>query len=164
MSIIYDALKKVEKKPEDTKSPPQKNEPKPRKLLRIFYILFALAIFSLLSLFVDRPSEMKPLIERSLMEKSSRGSFPPSIPPLPQKRIPATLTYLPQAGRQKPSSLKLPTLYLSGIFASEGEYLALINDRVVGVGDSIENAKIDKIDSDGVNIKFGGSFYRIEYP
>ena len=37
--------------------------------------------------------------------------------------------------KEKPASLKLPVFYLSGMSSSEGEYLALINDKMVTVGD-----------------------------
>lgn len=52
--------------------------------------------------------------------------------------------------------LPLPTLSLSGILYSGTESLALINGKVVPEGGTVDGAKIEKINSDEVELSFEG--------
>lgn len=55
-------------------------------------------------------------------------------------------------------------LSVTGIFFSDGEYLALINEQVVRKGDFIEGGQIQEIDVKGVRILFEDSSLRLNYP
>ena len=68
-------------------------------------------------------------------------------------------------GEKKSLPVKdLPSLSITGIFFTDGEYMALVNDKMVRVGDFVEEVQIGKIDSNGVEIEFKGSTFRLNYP
>ncbi|MFH1338676.1 MAG: hypothetical protein ABIH40_02370 [Candidatus Omnitrophota bacterium] len=141
MSIIYDALKRVEGKTEgDTKlnagSPGRKNP----KLSKAIFVVFFLIVLGSASLLVI-----------NISKKSAPHTSPvPGAPKIPPE------TPLRSKGGSG--------LSLSGVFFSDGEYVALINDRMVRVGDYIGEAQVVKIESDGVEIKFKDSTLRLSYP
>lgn len=164
MSIIYDALKRIEQKTkgaQENLGTPKRKAPKSR---RIVYVLFALIILCLLTLFVDRPSTEKSFIDRSLIGKQPSSLKTSLIPPVPKKKVPAKVIPLSAPEKESSAVKKLPPLYLTGIFFSDGEYLALINDQMVKAGDSVEGIQIEEIDSTGADIKFEGSSFRLNYP
>lgn len=61
-------------------------------------------------------------------------------------------------GRFRPEAIKefvkLPTLNLSGIIKGRGEPMAIIDNKVIGVGDMIKGAFVVKIGSDSVNMVY----------
>ena len=132
--------------------------------IRIVVVLVVLFILCLLALFVDKPSIEKSFIDRSLIGKQSRAPKIIQLPSVPKKRIPTKAIPLSAPKEKSSAAKKLPALYLTGIFFSDGEYLALMNDRIVKVGDFIEEVRIQKIDSDGVDVKFKDSSFRLNYP
>ena len=166
MSIIYDALKRIEKKTKDTEYSFDSRKRDTRKSRRIGYILLILLILCLIALFVDKPSTEKSFIERTLTGKHSIQHPKVSrITMTGKEKTPAKVMPLSAPEAEPPTTdKKLPSFYLNGIFFSDGEYLALINDQLVQTGDFIEGAQIQKIDSDGVDIKFGESSFRLSYP
>jgi hypothetical protein len=154
MSTIYDALKKVETKtkpPEQKPQPPKRSNP---KLFLLIYFICAIVLISLIHFLTLKssktPGESKITISRSHLTAPST-SQPAKPQPLSTGRIP-------------PTARKLPSLSLTGIFFSDGEYIALINNETVKVGDTIEGVQIQKIDSNGVEIKFGDSSFRLNFP
>ncbi|GAI31899.1 unnamed protein product, partial [marine sediment metagenome] len=72
-----------------------------------------------------------------------KGSRDPLVLP-PKKTVEA----------RKATPIKLPPLALKGIAWDETEPLALINDLVVKEGDTIQGAKIVKIDFDGIAVRY----------
>lgn len=133
MSIIYDALKRVEVKEKGTGGNlsshpgPKRNKP---GLLQLIYLLCILIVFGFLVIFAVNSFMGKPLL-----------------------------------GKPSKSSAQKPALYLTGIFFSDGRYMALINDRAVKIGDLIEgHGEIYKIDSSGVDIRFKDESFRLNYP
>ena len=69
-------------------------------------------------------------------------------------RDPLVLPAKKTAEARKPAPIKLPPLSLKGIAWDEAEPLALINDLVVKEGDTIQGAKIVKIDFDRVFVRY----------
>jgi hypothetical protein len=66
----------------------------------------------------------------------------------------------------EPSSAKrpLPSLQLQGLIWG-GEFpQAVVNNKVVNVGDSVEGAKVIKINRDGIEVLFDGAPYAIASP
>jgi len=82
------------------------------------------------------------LEKRGEMEKMltyHEGPRDPLAPPTKKKAEP-----------RKPAPIKLPPLLLKGIAYDETQPLALINDRVVKEGDTVQGARIGKINFDQV--------------
>lgn len=147
MSIIYEALKKVENATADAKdnlgSPKRKNS----RFLWLVYSACALLIISLAGIFIN-----------SLFVKPTS-----SLPHQP----PANITPLVAPQQLKSSEIpitKLPLFFLTGIIFADNEYLALINNQIVKVGDFIEGSRVVKINPDSVEMEFKGSSYLLRQP
>jgi hypothetical protein len=142
MSIIYDALKRLEGKTKkharlETGSP-ERGKSKLSKVIFAVFFLIALSSVSLLVIKIYKmPASHTPSVSKKLRSPKEETSSP----------------------KKEASGLSL-----SGIFFSDGEYLALINDRIVKVGDYIGKAQVVKIEPDGVEIKFKDSTLRLSYP
>lgn len=145
MSIIYDALKRVEKSASGTTAdrdrlktnPP--NKPKP-------ILVFILVILS--ALFAGN-------ITYYLLMHPKRK---PTPPPAPVIAIPAKPPE-PLVNEEKPVAplpAPDPTLTLSGVFFQHGKGYALINNRILEAGDKIEGATIKEISLEKVALDFEG--------
>ena len=159
MSIIYDALKRIESKEkglgQGQESPGVQPRRRPKQYSSKFAWLVYLAFLAIVIVLVQ-----------FLSDKASKG---PALTQTSAQK-PSHIQMLPtQPGSQSEDSLrriagrKLPNFYLTGIMLAEGQHTAIINDQVVRQGDVIEGATIDKIDSEGVEITFGDSSFRINY-
>ena len=156
MSIIYDALKKVEKS--FTKEPLQQKEiqkqPEPPKFNSKVFLLYALiiclglfignSVFRFLGRRKARPPEAATIITPAI---------PESAPSLPAASLPAQV--------RKEVSL---SLVLNGIFFSENEGYAVINNQIVKVGDTVEGATVKQIGFDEVELEFAGSTFKLNLP
>lgn len=144
MSIIYDALKKVE---QSTKSANGKNitseitkddkKQHPKKYLLygtvVLFGVFAASLF--FSLFSKKP-------------------IPQELPPPAPASSPAPIAVTaPPALEQEAKNPEQVFFALNGIFFSEDEGYALINNRIVKVGDEIQGATVVRITSDEVELK-----------
>ena len=69
-------------------------------------------------------------------------------------RDPLVLRAKKTAEARKVTPIKPPSLALKGIAWDEAEPLALINDLVVKEGDTIQGARIVKIDFDGIAVRY----------
>jgi len=78
------------------------------------------------------------------------------------QRDPLMLPAEKVAKARKTAPIKLPLLSLKGIAWDETEPLALINDLVVKEGDTIQGAKIVKIDFDRVAVRYGSKKFVIK--
>ncbi|RKY29442.1 MAG: hypothetical protein DRP74_08805 [Candidatus Omnitrophota bacterium] len=142
MSIIYDALKRLEDKSKKhaglEADRPEGGKSKLSKVVFAVLFLIALSSVSLLVIKIYKmPARHTPLASETLRIPNEKISSP----------------------RKEASGLSL-----NGIFFSDGEYLALINDRMVKVGDYIGKAQVVKIEPDGVEVKFKDSTLRLSYP
>ncbi len=143
MSIIYDALKKVEKSV-GQKIPLDPLPSKP-KFNRVYFIYIAVALvgialskilfdFFIIPAQIEPPKIVKADIRPRRVEKETLKNETP-----PQKF---------------PEEATLPSLFLNGVFFSENEGYALINNRILKVGDTIEGAEVKEITLDSVELKF----------
>jgi len=166
MSIIYDALKKVETKIADSGIKPEAlNLPKksPSKLkIYLFYLLILGAGFLIAgTIFILSNPQKKPLAMLSEIAKPAHlknittalsgklklatpAKEPPSAPVLP-------------ALSEEPAKGATPILVLNGVFFSENEGYALINNQIVREGDLINGATVERINLQGVELKSEGS-------
>jgi len=163
MSIIYDALKKVEtSQTGDSKTKTDKGfKPKPK-----IYLLYALMIC--LGLFIanifygrllpkpslnttDTVTGGRPLIDKKQTVSSSQ-------PPTEPAALQTSTSVETKMETQKESP---PLFTLNGIFSSGNEGYALINNRIVKKGDKIDGATIVQIFLDEVDLEFDGSIIKL---
>jgi len=182
MSIIFEALKKIErdKKEEDPQScssvvfsPPAeglRKEAAPPHGRRVFRrLLFAAACILVLVLFIK------------LGRFGYSGRRPTSAAPAPSMPAPVikevrldTKRFLPletdlvprPAPAARPAAApadKIPELHLKGISHSDSKSWAFINDKMVKLGDRVEGAEVVQILSDRVKMKFSGVEFTLTY-
>lgn len=145
MSVIYEALKKVEASSggADLKVKP------PKKVHSVFkpYLIYVPAIcFGLLMGGV--------LFNYFTVPKKDSAD---TIIKTPPEQLKPLETAIPPAGEAMPQKKSQPFLILNGIFSSQNEGYALINNRIVKVGDDIEGATVAGINPDSVELEFEGS-------
>lgn len=171
MSIIYEALKKLEKN-QTTPAPAAKEgqpQEKPKNnLLKTLggFLLIAVIGFAGASLFFSLFT--KPL---SPKQAATPNNIPVKEAPLPkpepapirQEQIPqpAPQTETPQPAsqeKQEPQANPKPQFILNGIFFSGEEGYALINNQILKEGDTIEGAIVKHISAEnGVELDLNGS-------
>ncbi len=158
MSIIYDALKKTEAKTKDISDKhaeimtPAANR---FKFLRIIYVICILIIMASIGFFMGKETPDNKSSQHSANSKE-RSSI--SVQVKSSSLDINTKKEMPRFVNE------LPPLLLTGLLFSNGEYVALINDRMAKEGDVIEGVLIKKIDSEGVDIEFKGMSFRLKYP
>lgn len=155
MSIIYDALKKVEEAKRITYPKEIIKEDKSKyKIYLIYGLIVCFGVF-IASIFLGRfskPLETNihqvakdlPQIEKTLAE------------PIPKPIVPIST---PLSVESKEESLI--SFVLNGIFFSEDEGYALINNQIAKVGDVIEGARVLRISLDEVELESKGSTIKL---
>jgi len=159
MSIIYDALQKVQKNiTEDAASPLQPKttqgmpQAKPKTNPILFYI-FVVCLGSALgnfayNFFIHQPKKAVA-----------------SAPVLPSVKQPVAAQNLNSDKSSNPETpLAEPSLVLNGVFFEQGEGYALINNKIVRLGDEIDGAKVKEIAIDGVTLDFNGKIIKLSSP
>jgi hypothetical protein len=148
MSIIYEALKKVEKIKQKNS---YRNYPFLKNTL-MYILLLATGLFAAGILFrILSPARKSPA--DSIENKSTAAQQVLSAQPLlPQERKPQTLF---QKEDEK-KNIPLPRLFLNGIFMDKACPYVLINNTILKKGDVIQEAKVISIESDKVKLDFKG--------
>ena len=159
MSIIYDALQKVQKnitkETASTLQPQTSKETHPVKpksnhiLIYIFVVCLGLAIGNFAYNF--------------LAHKPKRVTSGAPALPLP-KQAAVTQNLNSEETANSGAALPEPTLVLSGVFFEQGDGYALINNKIVRLGDEVEQAKVKEITIDGVTLDFGGKTIKLSSP
>jgi len=80
----------------------------------------------------------KPVISRQVFHRVYVRQEKPKAKPLP------------------PPVIVLPAFDLQGVIVGEGIYQAIINDKIVPLGDSIEGARVDAVQKEGVTLSYKG--------
>jgi len=145
LSIIYDALKKVEKTNGKNSQEGNGNRPnnKPRPaLIIIFLVLLIIFGFNLINNLSKRP-KAKPALPSVPMAEPAKEL----LPPVPEVK-PETL--------KKPAQAQEPVLNLNGIFFEKKKGYALINNQILSVKDTIEGARVKEIGLNKVVLEFEG--------
>lgn len=148
MSIIYDALKKVEKnigKGSANKEEPKANntnKPKPI-LIYILVILLGLYAGNMVIGLWTRP-KAKPISSPTLPKVEVTNKIP--TPVRIEKPAPAIETV----------RTREPTLTLNGVLFQQDQGYALINNRILKTGDVILGAKVEEISLEKVVLEFEG--------
>lgn len=157
MSIIYDALKKVEessaKKLGDKIDKSPKSKPKIPKIL-IYVLVVCLGLFVANIFWGGFP---KPLSNNTSVETKNQ----PQIPELPKETPPEANLSLPVETKVETKKELPPSFVLNGVFFSGNEGYALINNRIVKKGDIIDGATVVGIALDEVNLESEGSITKL---
>ena len=148
MSIIYDALKKVEiSQANDPKTKIKKiahqdegSKSKP-KIYLLYALMICLGLF-IANIFYGRLSQKEPYLA-------------PTRPTAALEKTPSIET---EMENQKETPYPL---ILNGVFFSGGEGYALINNRIVKKGDKIEGATVAQISLDEVELERDGSMINL---
>jgi len=145
LSIIYDALKKVEKtngkNSQEINGNRSNNKPRPA-LIIIFLVLLIIFGFNLINNLSKRP-KAKPALPSVTMAEPAKELLP-SVPEVK----PETL--------KKPAQAQEPVLNLNGIFFEKKKGYALINNQILSVKDTIEGARVKEIGLNKVVLEFEG--------
>lgn len=154
MSIIYDALKKVESS--QAREPGKKIDgglkPKPKAYL--LYILIACVCLFIANVFYGRLSRENPLIHPTPERKEPVYSGHKIPTPILQETQPLET-------KAQPQEQASPVFTLNGVFFSGSEGYALINNRVVRNGDVIDGATVVRISLDEVDLELGGNSIKL---
>jgi len=176
MSIIYDALKKVEQKitPFNQKgtepiSKPGKFPIKRLLLVAAVFVLGVLIAKSFFSTFLS-PEAIRaglppaPSVTKAQpAERKSQASIPPSAESTPKAEgpLPAPRAlFAPIISKMK--SKESTAFVLNGVFSSGEERYALINNQIIQEGDTIGGAKVISITVDGVDLESRGEIIRLK--
>ena len=154
MSIIYDALKKVERTTnKDIISEVNKERSASKLTSYLLYALVACAgIFAANMIFsAFSPENAAPLPKEAkiILPAASRKTATAAketLGPIPPKVAPAVIV----EAKIEPM---IPPLMLNGVFFSKNEGFALINNKVVKQGDSVEGIKVKKVNLDDVELE-----------
>lgn len=167
MSIIYDALKKVEQsqnkitdlKDNEKDSLLSKTE-KPK--IYIFYFLIAIAGFFVANIIFGLLAHPKRFVAKNpQFEPQGIKPIEPSLSISKVKTQAASLRAPLKAPVEKVNEAPAESFILNGIFFSGEEVFALINNQIVKVGDVVEGAVVKQISLEGVELEAYGSLIKL---
>jgi hypothetical protein len=160
MSIIYDALKKVENKVGQIKAQTFAVSPKKEKNFQVKIFILSLLVLGIGFVMA------KMLFSFTLTTRLQRLALPSFNQPQPPKSevIDVVQEPLEKPIPAEPNVSKSPaieseppaTLLLNGVFFSSQEGYALINNQILKEGDSVEGAKVMRITLEGVELEEAG--------
>jgi len=133
-------------------------------------------ILSFLLLYLSTVQNAIAFNEVDLDNTSIDNPFEPKLPkpkkpekpdrPKPQKprapRGPIISTKTTETGTQTPQKPERPALHVLGLIWNSDRPQAIINGRVVDIGDSISNVKIIAIRKNEIDVEFNGEFATIK--
>lgn len=158
MSIIYEALKKVEGNITDADAVVM---PKPRRLKKLskrrVYLLYVLA--GCFVLFLANIAFLKFSGPRNSMVKNLPPSISGNNPQDPAQANPETKI----AEAPKPQEPVLPSFVLNGLFFSGNDGYALVNNQIVREGDVVDGAEVERIIDNAVELKCQGKEIKLTY-
>lgn len=168
MSIIHDALKKVQKTNASAQLPSSVEQRPSSKKFILFYVgalllgalcaklFFTYVVPSFVKKF-EKPqlvsqTKPKPLSSQTDAPRSASSQSNPIVLPEIIKKVSqkADTTLGPESG-----------ITLNGVFFSEDEGYALINNQIAQEGDMVAGAKIMKITVDEVELEIDGRLVKI---
>ncbi len=169
MSIIYDALKKVEAKvgiPGGKDAAGALSEKKPLNV-KLFVLCGVVACLGLVIAHLLFSAFVSPMPKHE--EAQAGSSLPgarvvqqtPAVTPSVQP-VAVTKVEIPQANEPEPAEAEeSPRLVLNGVFFSQDGGYALVNNKIVSQGEEIDGAKLVEIGEDEVLFDFKGKEIRL---
>lgn len=180
MSIIYDALKKVEISSSKTPKSKIDKESKPKLKIYLLFILILCLGFFIANIFLNLLTQpyrhlskgeipyLKGFIKSSPKDTTSVLIKNPTQDKKEQdvniyRKSPKETSSSEIHFLIAPEAKKLPqdSLVLNGIFFSEGQSYALINNRILKEGDIIDGATVTRITLDTVELESQGSIIKL---
>ena len=173
MSIIYEALKKVQGKSGSAAAVPAQPAGKASdanaalkkssavRTVILLLVFLALGMF-LIEILINRWFAARAKKEKNLPIAASYT--PPAHPPLPSiPPAPAqTDSPAPAVSSEPLAGEPQPQLVLNGIVLSEEGNIALINDQILKAGDNIEGALVEEISADQVLLSYKARKIRLK--
>lgn len=147
MSIIHDALKKVEKSITPNQTLPPIREKSGHKFKMSYYLIAAL-VMAAAGVFFFKEQAGQPLSASRTNTPTSPFKDPRLQPEEKKAATPAAET----APSEKPDA---PSLILNGVFFSEGQGYALINNQILKENDLINRARVTRIGMEEVELQLG---------
>jgi len=149
LSIIYDALKKLDKNKGGNIAPrANENTPKPttgpKKSNKQVLVVILVILTAVFSFKIAANLFPKPKVQPAAILTAVTSHTP--IPPFSSA----------DSNEEPPASLNEPKLILSGSYFQGDEGYALINNRIVKVGDIIQGARVKEISLEKVALEFDG--------
>lgn len=156
MSIIYDALKKVEESAGLGSKIGVDEAPKARHKNYLIYALVVGVGIVIANLFFNFFSKVP---SRTYLEASKGGEVSKIALPTVNiaKETSAVEVIKPSSSVTKES----PSLALNGIFYSDNQGYALINNQIVKEGDSVSGANVKVISSNEVELDYEGQVIKL---
>lgn len=155
MSIIYDALKKVEKLSLPQQPETQNTRRSKVKVYLLYFLLVCAGVF-IASIFFKFLAGLSTETKTASLPpaRTPQPALPQAAPPVAEP--PVHLPVLANTSKQ-PS----PELKLNGVFFSQDQGYALINNRIVKEGDMLEGARVKQITLKEVELDFQGSVIKL---
>jgi len=170
MSIIYDALQKVQKNiTEETTSSLQPQTPKEAShlkpktgpiLIYIFVVCLGFALGNFAYNFFMHPKNTIP-VKTEIVSQPKPAPLPPAVN---QSATAAPSQDSTTSANPVPPPPEPPTFVLNGVFFEQGEGFALINNKILRVGDEIEHAKVKEIRISEVELELEGKTIKLLSP
>lgn len=168
MSIIYDALKKLQgqpKKPEEAGNARVKAKTEP-KLIFLYAIVAVLGLIAGNIFFAFLTKSKEPVLTKNKpLPIAGNLTTPVSLPQAakrtakPENLIEKASSMIKLVGPAKETQIQ--TLTLNGIFSSGTESYALINNEICRVGDIVEGATIKNINTDNIILDKSGKTIKL---
>jgi len=158
MSIIYEALKKVEKLQSTASALPEANKQQKEKVKTNHFLLYSLYIaiaatgFFLASVVLGIFTKPLPTTPAPQPEQAALNPLPEPV------SAPAAIQIAPVNIEQKQPPLELT---LNGLFFSDDEGYVLINNQILREGDEINGVVVKRITLDGVELDAQGSTIKL---
>lgn len=167
MSIIYDALKKTEETvhphnpPDPEVEAALKKKRAKKKVRSTFLYIFVICVglyagnifFDLLG---KTKGLLKPGAQKPPAAETPRVAVTQKLPSSPKPKETSILQNIPLLSSELKKDQK-QTLDLNGVFFSQEGGYALINNRMVQVGDTVNGAVVRRIDLDEVDLERNGA-------
>jgi hypothetical protein len=168
MSIINDALKKVEQTREQKTDAPSGVKPERNLPLALIYIvvgclgfLTAKTAYSFINAHFSKQPRQEKAVEKNTLPAFRNSAVKQAKTPPAAIAVPAAKETKKVPARPSPVTPAASGFALNGVFFSGNEGFALINNHIVKEGDSIEGAVIQRITLDEVDLSINGSTVKI---
>lgn len=164
MSIIYEALKKVEKLQTVSGAlPTTAQNVKHSKIKAYFFyslvVVFGILIANIIFMLITGPSSTPAIKTESTVKNPPlllKNQEPAVVKITPVEPPLEVLQEVVQPQEKTP-----PKLTLSGLFFSQNQGYVLINNQILKEGDTIEGATVKRILLDGVELEAGGAIIKL---
>ena len=154
MSIIYDALKKVEtSQTDDSKTKIDKGFKSKLKIYLLYASMICLGLF-IANIFYGRLLPKPSLNTTDIVT----GGQPPADK---KQTVSSSQPSTEPAALQETQKESPPSFTLNGVFFSGTEGYALINNQIIKKGDKIDGATVVQVLLDEVDLDFGGSIIKL---